>query len=170
MKTRRSRINRVLSRPSKAVANADARRHDTDAPRRLGPTLIDFSRLPLPAALRQALADAFWSHERARSEASLRGYWHSVKAFGRFAQETKAVRGLSDVNSVMLARYLEWINRQVGPDGVPWHVTTRCRSWETNVPRSTDFDHVSEASASSTSYASRGEWDRSKSRRSTPCV
>jgi hypothetical protein len=129
VKTRRSRINRVLSRPSKAVANADARRHHTDAPRRLGPTLIDFSRLPFAPPLRRALADAFWSHERARAEASLRGYWHSVKAFGRFAQETKAIRGLSDVNSVMLVRYLEWINRQVGPDGTPWHVTTRASAY-----------------------------------------
>ena len=32
---------------------------------------------------------------------------------------------MSDVNSAMLARYLEWLNRQVGPDGTPWHLTTR---------------------------------------------
>lgn len=76
-------------------------------------------------ALRHALADAFWNQERVRSEDSLRGYWHGLKTFGRFAQETGAVRHLSDVNTAMLGRYLEWLNHQVGPDGSPWHVTTR---------------------------------------------
>lgn len=124
MKTRaRPRINRVLSRRSKAATSPRSRQ--PDAPRRLGPTLIDFSRLPLAPVLRRALADAFWNQERVRSEESLRGYWHSLKTFGRFAQETKAVRGFSDVNSAMVGRYLEWLNRQVGPDGTPWHLTTR---------------------------------------------
>ena len=108
-----------------AFGTAEGRHPLTDAPRRLGPTLIDFSRLPLPPALRRALADAFWSQERVRSEDSLRGYWHSMKTFGRFAQETKVVRVLSDVNSAMVGRYLEWLNRQVGLDGTPWHVRTR---------------------------------------------
>ena len=123
MKGRRPRINRILARHSKVVASP--RPCHPDAPRRLGPTLIDFSRLPLAPDLRRALADAFWNQERVRSEASLRGYWHSLKTFGRFAQETRIVRGLSDVNSAMLGRYLEWLNRQVGPDGTPWHLTTR---------------------------------------------
>src|SRR5208282_5248863 len=91
----RPRINRVLSRPSKAGASP----REPDAPRRLGPTLIDFLRLPLAPALRRALADAFWNQERVRTEDSMRGYWHSLKTFGRFAKETKAVRDLSDINS-----------------------------------------------------------------------
>ncbi len=122
MKTRR-RISRVLSRPSKAATSRRSR--ELDAPRRLGPTLIDFSRLPVAPTLRRALADAFWNQERVRSEDTMRGYWHSLKTFGRFAKETKAVRDLSDVHSAMISRYMEWLNHQVGPDGTPWHLTTR---------------------------------------------
>jgi hypothetical protein len=79
--------------------------------------------------VRRALADAFWSQESVRSDDTLRGYWHSVKAFGRFVEETRTVRGLNDVDSAMLSRYLDWLNRQVGPDGVPWHVATRASAY-----------------------------------------
>jgi hypothetical protein len=88
VKTRsRPRINRVLSGPSKAVASPRSRA--PDAPRRLGPTLIDFSKLPLSPSLRRALADAFWNQERVRSEDSLRGYWHSLKTLAGLRRRQK---------------------------------------------------------------------------------
>jgi hypothetical protein len=124
-----SRINRALHRIDDAGASTDGEPVDFDAPRRTGGTLVDFSRLPLPPPVRRALAEAFWNQERVRSEASLHGYWHSLKAFGRFVAETGAVKCLADVNSTMITRYLEWLNRQVCADGTPWHIGTRASAY-----------------------------------------
>lgn len=100
-----------------------------ESPRKAGSTLVDFSKLPLPPTVRRALAEAFWSLERVLSEASLHGYWHSVRSFSRFAAETRAVRGLQDLSADMVRRYIEWLNRQVCADGAPWHPTTRASAY-----------------------------------------
>ena len=128
MPARRSHLNRVLPRVRDAAA-IDDRRHDINAPRKSGSTLIDFSRLPLLPDLRRGLAEAFWSEERRLSPETLHCYWHSVRAFARFAHEKQAVRSLSDVNSVLVARYIEWLNRQVRADGAPWHPSTRASAY-----------------------------------------
>jgi hypothetical protein len=75
------------------VAIATDARTDPIAPRRVGSTLIDFSRLRLAAPVRRALAEAYWNHVGVRSEHCLRGYWHYLKTFARFAEETYSVRG-----------------------------------------------------------------------------
>jgi hypothetical protein len=125
MKTRRPRINRVLSGASKlGEANAHER-EPWDTPRRLGPTLIDFSTLHLPTNVSRALAEAFWNQLGACSEPTLRGYWQRLNTFARFVAETHAVGGLNEVGSQMLVRYVEWLNRQVRRDGTPWHTATR---------------------------------------------
>ncbi len=121
MKGCRPHVNRVLAR----YVHTDAERHGVDAPRKVGGTLVDFSKLPLPPAVRRALAEAFWSLERVHSAATLHGYWHSVRSFSRFARETDTVGSLHDVNSAMVRRYIEWLNRQVCSDGTPWHPGTR---------------------------------------------
>ena len=126
MKRHRAHIDRALGHPR---ATTDGEPINIDVPRKAGPTLVDFSRLPLPAPVRRALAKAFWGQERVRSEASLHGYWHSLKTFGRFAAETGAVRSITDVNSTMIVRYLEWLNRRVRADGTPWHVRTRASAY-----------------------------------------
>jgi len=119
MKTRRPRINRVLPRAAEAGDTNGGGCEGIDAPRRLGPTLIDFSALHLPTAVSCALADAFWNHVGSRSEHTLRFYWQRVNTFAHFVAETHAVSSLSDMGSVMLVRYIEWLNRQVGQDGTP---------------------------------------------------
>jgi site-specific recombinase XerD len=60
-----------------------------------------------------------------RSEHTLRSYWRQLHTFARFVAETRAVSRLSDVGSVVLVRYLEWLNRQVGRNGKPWRAVTR---------------------------------------------
>ena len=125
MKGCRPHVNRLLVRH----ARLDTERRSTDAPRKVGSTLVDFSKLPLPPAVRRALAEAFWSLERVRSAGTLHCYWHSVRSFSRFARETGAVRSLHDVNSAMVRRYIEWLNRQVRSDGTPWHPTTRSSAY-----------------------------------------
>jgi hypothetical protein len=122
---RRPRIKRVLTRTTQAPASIDRKPADAEAPRRAGGTLIDFSRLPLPPAVRRAFAEAFWSHERSHAEVSMHGYWYSLKTFSRFAAETGSVRSLSDIDSTIIVRYLEWLNRQVHADGTPWSIRSR---------------------------------------------
>lgn len=129
MNGRRSHISRVLTRPSETAAMVDREPTDIEAPRKAGSTLVEFSRLPLPPAVRQAFAEAFWSQERARAEATLHSYWHSLKSFGRFAVETGAVGSIADLNSTVIVRYIEWLNRQVRADGTPWHISTRASAY-----------------------------------------
>ena len=125
MKTRRARINRVL--PLSAGAG-DAHAHKLEPwekPRRLGPTLIDFSALHVPSAVSRALAEAFWNQRGTCSELTLRAYWRGLNIFARFVAETGAVSTLNDVGSMMLLRYIEWLNKQQRDDGEPWGKGTR---------------------------------------------
>jgi site-specific recombinase XerD len=127
---RRSRINRVLPRAAPATANA-SRRAPADSPRRLGGTVIDFSTLHLPPSVSCALAEAFWNQVGARSEPTVRAYWYHLRVFGRFVAETQAVGHLNDIDSVLLVRYIEWLNRERGQDGVPWSKGTRYSTYTT---------------------------------------
>ena len=125
MKRHPTRMNRVIS----PVATATDVKIDPMAPRRVGSTLIDFSTLRLPAPVRRALAEAYWNHAIVRSVHCMRGYWHYLKTFARFAAETRSVRGLSDLDSLLLVRYVEWLNRQVASDGKPWSRVTRAGTY-----------------------------------------
>jgi site-specific recombinase XerD len=127
---RRPRINRVLSRAVPATAK-DSRRPAADSPRQLGGTVIDFSTLHLPPSVSCALAEAFWNQVSARSEPTVRAYWYHLRVFGRFVAETQAVGHLNDVDSVLLVRYVEWLNRERGQDGVPWSKGTRYSTYTT---------------------------------------
>jgi site-specific recombinase XerC len=97
----------------------------------LGDTVIDFSSLPFPPAVRCALADAFWNQVSVRSEPTVRTYWHHLKIFARFVVQTRAVEALSDVGSALLAQYIEWLNKQQSEDGTPWSKGTRYSTYMT---------------------------------------
>lgn len=129
MNGRRPRITRTLTRATRAAATIGLGPTDIEAPRKAGGTLVDFSRLALPLPVRQAFAEAFWNQERVCAEQTMHTYWHSLKSFGRFAVETGAIRSISDLNSMMIVRYIEWLNRQVRPDGSPWHIRTRASAY-----------------------------------------
>jgi hypothetical protein len=90
-----------------------------------------FSSLHLPRAVSCALAEAFWNQVDVRSDATVRGYWYTLKVFARFAAETRALRSLSDVRSELLVRYIEWLNTQHGEDGNPWSKGTRYSTYTT---------------------------------------
>jgi site-specific recombinase XerD len=109
----------------------DDRRSAADSPRRLGGTVIDFSTLGLPPSVSCALAEAFWNQVGARSEPTVRAYWYHLRVFGRFVAETQAVGHLNDVDSVLLVRYIEWLNRERGQDGAPWSKGTRYSTYTT---------------------------------------
>jgi hypothetical protein len=127
---RRPHINRVLSRARPATA-IDSERASSDAPRQLRGTVIDFSALHLPSSVSCALAEAFWNQVGARAEPTVRTYWHHLKIFGRFVSQTQSVGRLNDVDSVLLVRYIEWLNRQRGQDGAPWSKGTRYSTYMT---------------------------------------
>ncbi|MGA7540112.1 MAG: hypothetical protein WBW93_15260 [Steroidobacteraceae bacterium] len=86
---------------------------------------VDFSSLQLPDAVCHLLAEAFWNQVDVKSDRTVYGYWYNLKTFARFVAETQAVRGLTDVRSEVLARYIEWLNAQCDQDGKPWSKTTR---------------------------------------------
>ena len=127
---RRQHINRVLSRDvTAAVGHSD--REPIDAPRQLRRMVIDFSSLHLPAALSRALAEAFWNQVGVRADPTVRTYWHHMRIFGRFVAETQPVRGMSDVGTTLLVRYIEWLNKQRSQDGKPWSKGTRYSTYTT---------------------------------------
>lgn len=97
--------------------------------RKIGSTRVDFSKLSLPPTVRRALAEAFWDIERGLAAATMYGCWHSVRTFARFALETRAVYSLAAIDSAVVRRYIEWLHRQVRPDGAPWHPSTRASAY-----------------------------------------
>lgn len=126
MRLARARIDRALSRPPAA---GEPEPSSIETSRRVGSRLIDFTALTLPQDVSRALADAFWNQVNVRAEETLLGYWHGVRTFARFIEEMKAISGLNDINSVMLTRYIEWLNRQIGQRGTPWGTVTRAQSF-----------------------------------------
>ena len=129
MALRRERIDRVLARQGQAGGRNKIQ--DPMRPRRLEHSLVDFRSLTLPADVCHALAEAFWSHYGVRPLRSAELSWRFLKVFGRFAGETHAIQGLPDVNGALLARYIEWLGGQLGPEGQPWSKATRCQTFGT---------------------------------------
>jgi len=98
-------------------------------PRKIGGKLIDFSKLSLPVEIQRAFGEAFWSLARGLATATMHGYWHSVTTFGRFVREIGTVSTLRDLDSAVLRRYIEWLHKQVRPDGALWHSSTRSSAY-----------------------------------------
>ena len=122
MRRRRARANRAL--PPGADAGA-TERFNFQTPRRVGWCQVDFATLTLPKDVSRAFAESFWSYRDVRSECTLLGYWHGIRAFARFVAETQAITCLKDIDSNVIARYIEWINRQVSANGTPLGAATR---------------------------------------------
>lgn len=125
MGARRQAMPRVLPDKARSVTPDGTQPVRHDAPRQVRNTVIDFSSLCLPEDVRQALAEAFWSHVGVRSHRGICTYWFWMKTFARYACETEAITGLADLHREQLVRYIEWLNAQCGPDGKPWAKSTR---------------------------------------------
>ncbi len=125
---RAASMARVL--PHKADSAAVPRR-GPDAPRRVRNTVINFTALALPPDVRLALAEAFWSHFGAHSTASVLTRWYYIKTFDRFAQESHIIGSVADLNTELLARLIEWLNRQTSASGKPWGRNTRAAMFGT---------------------------------------
>ena len=130
MLTRRSHINRVLSRDV-PQGKAYVKGRSTEPSRSSRFPAVDFSSLQLPDSVCQVLAEAFWNQVDVKGDRTVHGYWFNLRVFARFVAETHAVQGLADVRSEMLARYIEWLNAQRGQNGEPWSKATRYSNYTT---------------------------------------
>jgi hypothetical protein len=124
----RRRSSRVL--PRAASVTPQSRRHmPSDGPRRVKNTIINFRTLKLPHDVRLALADAFWNHVGARTPKAICRAWRWVKVFARFAVETNAIRGVADLNGLLLVRYVQWLGHQRSAVGEPWGKVSRSSAY-----------------------------------------
>jgi hypothetical protein len=94
-------------------------------------TLIDFPSLRLPADVTHGLADAFWHHFGARDERCSLVPWAHLRVFGQFVAETAALKSIRDLDSQLLARYIEWLNNRRRANGEPWTKSTRSSAYTT---------------------------------------
>jgi hypothetical protein len=88
-----------------------------DAPRRLERTVLDFRTLHLPRDVAAALAEAFWQRVGAGPVQTILDHWGRIRFFGRFNHQTRAVKGLTDLQGDILVRYVEWPQRTANG---PW--------------------------------------------------
>ena len=130
MPAHRAHINRVLSRDIPRGKDG-VKGKLAEQSRNSRFLAVDFSSLQLPDAVCHLLAEAFWNQVDVKSDRTVYGYWYNLKTFARFVAETRAVRGLTDVRSEVLSRYIEWLNAQCDQDGKPWSKTTRYSGYMT---------------------------------------
>lgn len=129
MISRRGPIPRTLNAKARVAEHQGVPSPRFDTPRLVRKTLVDFSSLSLPDDVRQALAQAFWSHVGVRSDRSIRTQWTSILTFNRFATESGAIASLPDLGRVILVRYIEWLKLQRCADGRPWTLSTRAAAY-----------------------------------------
>jgi hypothetical protein len=79
--------------------------------------------------VRLALADAFWNHVGARTPRAIRHAWRWVRVFARFTSETNAIRGVADLDGLLLVRYVEWLGHQRSAIGEPWGKVSRSSAY-----------------------------------------
>ena len=131
MAQRCQHMERIFKQPAAGAAAAPVVSLHIDRPREVRSTLIDFATLKLPVDVSHALADAFWNHVGIREDRCILTAWSYLKVFGRFAAETAVLTRLVDVNRVLLARYVEWLNAQQRASGEPWTKATRSCAYTT---------------------------------------
>ena len=81
---------------------------------------FDLDALGLPADVATMLGHAFRGHHAGSSPDTQRGCYRSLRIFATFAAEDGAVAGAGDLSSAMVGRYMAWLDRQPGQDGVGW--------------------------------------------------
>jgi hypothetical protein len=81
---------------------------------------FDLGTLGLPGDVTALLAQAFRGHHAGSSPDTQRGCYRALRLFATFAREEDAVAGVADLTSTLVGRYMDWLNRQPGPDGKGW--------------------------------------------------
>jgi hypothetical protein len=123
--TTRSRQKKVLKRRTAPTTLVPP----LDNPRRYLDTVLDFRTLHLPRDVASVLSDAFWHRLGAGRLQTIFNHWARIRFFGRFNEETRAVRRLADLEGDILLRYVEWLNAQKTAQGAPLSKATRASTY-----------------------------------------
>ncbi|HDA7940166.1 TPA: hypothetical protein O5V90_002752, partial [Staphylococcus aureus] len=87
---------------------------------------FDFHPLGLPADIAMLLADAFRNHHAASTQETQRHCWMALRTFARFVAEDGLILSVNDLTSVMVGRYIAWLDRQIaGQTNQPWSRSSR---------------------------------------------
>lgn len=89
---------------------------------------FDLGRLGLPGDVTVLLAEAFRGHHAGSSPDTQRGCYRALRLFATFAREEDAVAGAADLSSTLVGRYMDWLNRQPGPDGKGWTAPSKANA------------------------------------------
>ena len=89
---------------------------------------FDLGRLGLPGDVTVLLAEAFRGHHAGSSPDTQRGCYRALRLFATFAREEDAVAGAADLTSTLVGRYMDWLNRQPGPDGKGWTAPSKANA------------------------------------------
>lgn len=81
---------------------------------------FDLGKLGLPDDVATLLAEAFRGHHAGSSPDTQRGCYRALRIFATFAREEDAITGTADLTSALVGRYMDWLDRQPGPDGKGW--------------------------------------------------
>ena len=101
-----------------------------DAPRKVGCTVHRFLQTSRYHRMYDGASGSLLEPGGVRSEATLRSLLAQRRGpLPALPTRHSAVRSLNDVNSAIVARYIEWLNRQVWRDGTPWRTATRAQSY-----------------------------------------
>ncbi|MFP5432879.1 MAG: hypothetical protein ACLGIM_07135, partial [Alphaproteobacteria bacterium] len=82
----------------------------------------------LPGDVTVLLAEAFRGHHAGSSPDTQRGCYRALRLFATFAREEDAVAGAADLSSTLVGRYMDWLNRQPGPDGKGWTAPSKANA------------------------------------------
>jgi hypothetical protein len=121
----RSRQKKVLTRRAVPTTLVPP----LDRPRRYRDTVLDFRTLHLPRDVAAVISDAFWHRLGAGRVQTIFDHWARIRFFGRFNEETRAVRHLADLKEDILLRYVEWLNAQQTARGAPLGKATRASTY-----------------------------------------
>lgn len=125
VRARRGSHDRALPRSASPITLVPP----LDAPRRLRNTVLDFRMLHLPRDVAGALCEAFWHRVGAGRLQTIFDHWARLRYFGRFNEETHAVRSLTDLKGDILVRYVEWLNAQRSARSRPLGKATRSSTY-----------------------------------------
>lgn len=81
---------------------------------------FDLGTLALPGDVTALLAAAFRGHHAGSTPDTQRGCYRALRIFARFARADGGVAGAGDLTSVMVGRYMAWLDRQPGQEGHGW--------------------------------------------------
>lgn len=89
---------------------------------------FDLEKLGLPGDVTALLVEAFRGHHAGSSPDTQRGCYRALRIFATFVREEDAIDGAADLTSALVGRYMDWLDRQPGPDGNGWTASSKANA------------------------------------------